>query len=116
MSGGADATVRIWDVQGNGAGGNTALLGGPGDAAATATTGEGQTAGAGATTTTTAAAATATNAASDATAMGKKKKTKTRDETVSADQMGAFPTKKSPVYKVEFTDMNLVLAGGAYLP
>ncbi|KAF2176373.1 WD40 repeat-like protein [Zopfia rhizophila CBS 207.26] len=34
----------------------------------------------------------------------------------SADQISAFPTKDSPVYKVMFTRMNLVLAGGAYLP
>ena len=45
-------------------------------------------------------------------AKGKAKK----DVVVSPDQVSAFPTKKSPVYKVRFTQMNLVMAGGAYLP
>jgi transcription initiation factor TFIID subunit 5 len=40
----------------------------------------------------------------------------TKETGVSADQISAFPTKESPVYKVQFTRMNLVLAGGAYLP
>jgi transcription initiation factor TFIID subunit 5 len=44
-----------------------------------------------------------------------KGKTK-KDVVVSPDQISAFPTKKSPVYKVGFTNMNLVVAGGAYLP
>ena len=39
-----------------------------------------------------------------------------KEAGVSADQISAFPTKDSPVYKVAFTRMNLVLAGGAYLP
>jgi len=40
----------------------------------------------------------------------------TKEAGISADQIGAFPTKDSPVYKVMFTRMNLILAGGAYLP
>lgn len=39
-----------------------------------------------------------------------------KEVVVSADQISAFPTKKSPIYQVYFTRMNLVLAGGAYLP
>ncbi|KAF2018426.1 transcription initiation factor TFIID subunit 5 [Aaosphaeria arxii CBS 175.79] len=39
-----------------------------------------------------------------------------KEAGVSADQISVFPTKDSPVYKVQFTRMNLVLAGGAYLP
>ncbi|KAF1984139.1 WD40 repeat-like protein [Aulographum hederae CBS 113979] len=39
-----------------------------------------------------------------------------KEAVVSGDQISAFPTKKSPVYKVAFTRMNLVMAGGAYLP
>jgi len=49
-------------------------------------------------------------------AAGKKVGVKQKDAAVTADQISAFPTKKSPVYRVAFTRMNLVLAGGAYLP
>ncbi|KAI9668702.1 MAG: Transcription initiation factor TFIID subunit 5 [Trizodia sp. TS-e1964] len=36
-------------------------------------------------------------------------------DVITPDQLHAFPTKKSPVYKVDFTRMNLVLAASAYL-
>jgi transcription initiation factor TFIID subunit 5 len=49
-----------------------------------------------------------------ATGVGSKKKGK--DTTITPDQISAFPTKKTPVYKVKFTRMNLVMAGGCYLP
>ncbi|KAJ9604720.1 Transcription initiation factor TFIID subunit 5 [Cladophialophora chaetospira] len=39
-----------------------------------------------------------------------------KDAVVTGDQISAFLTKQSPVYKVQFTNMNLVVAGGAYLP
>jgi len=51
---------------------------------------------------------------SAATGVGGKKKGK--DTTITPDQISAFPTKKTPVYKVKFTRMNLVMAGGCYLP
>ena len=38
-----------------------------------------------------------------------------KDAVVSEHQISAFPTKNTPVYKVKFTRMNLVLAGGAYM-
>jgi transcription initiation factor TFIID subunit 5 len=41
---------------------------------------------------------------------------KGKENVVTPDQISAFPTKKSPVYKVKFTNMNLIVAGGAYLP
>ena len=43
-------------------------------------------------------------------------KKKGKDVVVTADQISAFPTKKSPVYRVRVTRQNLVVAGGAYLP
>ena len=43
-------------------------------------------------------------------------KKKGKDVVVTADQISAFPTKKSPVYKVRSTRQNVVIAGGAYLP
>jgi transcription initiation factor TFIID subunit 5 len=46
---------------------------------------------------------------------GAQKKSK-KDAVVTPDQVSAFPTKRSPVYKVYFSRSNLVLAGGAYMP
>lgn len=92
VSGGADGTVRIWDVAG------------PQDATQGRVIGE---AGGG-------TKLDASNAPASTTASNKKKKGK--DVVVTPDQISAFPTKKSPVYKVKFTNMNLVIAGGAYLP
>ena len=89
VSGGADATVRVWDVApGNDAMGQGRIIG---------EGGVGQKIDG--------------NAAAGA---GVKKKGK--EVVVTSDQISAFPTKKSPVYKVRFTRMNLVVAGGAYMP
>ena len=89
VSGGADGTVRVWDVQ-------------PNKESQGKIVGEG---GAG---------AKIDGAAVGGGAMTKSKAKK--DVVVSPDQISAFPTKKSPVYKARFTQMNLVMAGGAYLP
>lgn len=89
VSAGADKTVRVWDV-----------LQESSDKAAD---------GAGAK----ADGAITTKGASGTTVTTKKSN---KETGVSADQISAFPTKESPVYKVQFTRMNLVLAGGAYLP
>lgn len=88
VSGGADGTVRVWDVAGPQGTGRIVGEGGTG---------------------------TKLNAG-DTTAAGQGKKKKGKDVVVSPDQISAFPTKKSPVYKVKFTNMNCVVAGGAYLP
>lgn len=90
VSGGADGTVRVWDVQPTSSSSN--------DGKVIAEGGAGAKIG---------------DAAAGTT---QKKGNKGKDVVVSADQISAFPTKKSPVYKVAFTQMNLVLAGGAYLP
>lgn len=107
VSGGADGTVRVWDVAGPaqdpagnqgrvvGEGGaGTKIDGGSSTATSNAQTSAGGVAGVG----------TSTN------------KKKGKDVIVTPDQISAFPTKKSPVYKVRFTGMNLVVAGGAYMP
>ena len=89
VSGGADGTVRVWDVQPNKESqGKVVGEGGAGSKI------DGGAVGGGAVT---------------------KSKAK-KDVIVSPDQISAFPTKKSPVYKVRFTQMNLVMAGGAYMP
>jgi transcription initiation factor TFIID subunit 5 len=93
VSGGADGTVRVWDIQPNKDGqGKVVGEGGAGTKIDGATSGV---------------------ASSAVTKTGGKAK---KDVVVSVDQISAFPTKKSPVYKVAFTQMNLVMAGGAYLP
>jgi transcription initiation factor TFIID subunit 5 len=102
-SGGADGTVRVWDINvpadpyKNGEGGE--VIGTGGQADATRLTG----------------AATSTQSAATGVGVGGGKK-KGKDVVITPDQISAFPTKKSPVYKVKFTRMNLVMAGGCYLP
>ena len=88
VSGGADGTVRVWDVQPNKD--SQGKVVGEGGAGAKI---DGSAGGSGVT----------------------KNKTK-KDVVVSPDQISAFPTKKSPVYKTRFTQMNLVMAAGVYLP
>ncbi|KAK5147640.1 hypothetical protein LTR04_000797 [Oleoguttula sp. CCFEE 6159] len=101
VSGGADGTVRVWDVlqttSDSTASGKVIAEGGSGA----------KIDGTGGATGPSAAGVTGASAG---------KKSKGKDVVVSADQISAFPTKKSPVYKVAFTGMNLVLAGGAYMP
>jgi len=92
VSGGADGTVRVWEVQPKK---DVQVAGKPGENATGAKI-DGVAVGGGA-----------------VVAKGGKGK---KDVVVSPDQISAFSTKKSPVYKVRFTQMNLVMAGGAYLP
>ncbi|CZR67304.1 probable transcription initiation factor TFIID subunit 5 [Phialocephala subalpina] len=100
VSGGADGTVRVWDIKvptdpHQGADGEVIGNGGQADATRITNQASGSQPG-------------------PATAAGGKKKGK--DTMITPDQISAFPTKKSPVYKVKFTRMNLVMAGGCYLP
>lgn len=90
VSGGADSTVRVWDVYG------------PPKEAAGNKPGEAGKAGEG-------AGATILQSATGA-------KKGRKDAVVTADQISAFPTKSTPVYHVKMTGMNLALAGGAFLP
>lgn len=102
VSGGADNTVRVWDINvpadpyKDGANGELTSATAQSDAARLAS----------------GAAGTQNNTV--ATTGGSKRKGK--DVVITPDQISAFPTKKSPVYKVKFTRMNLVMAGGCYLP
>ncbi|KAF1956822.1 WD40 repeat-like protein [Byssothecium circinans] len=93
VSAGADQTVRVWDAIQE----TTESASKTSEAAAAKADG-----------------ALTTKGASGAPVTGAKKAAK--ETGVSADQISAFQTKDSPVYKVHFTRMNLVLAGGAYLP
>lgn len=123
VSGSLDGTVRVWDVELpadgtkatiiNGAAGqtiqsnvdiagDTIMVGGqpqpPAPAAnATSSTAAGSSANAGVT-----------------ASAGNKKKGK--ESQITADQISAFPTKKTPLKKVKFTRMNLVIAAGCFEP
>lgn len=92
VSGGADGTVRVWDVE---------LPSDPYKDAA------GEIIQVDATTKISA------EGAGKGMMTGKKKG---KDVVITPDQISAFPTKKTPVYKARFTRMNLIMAGGLYLP
>lgn len=125
VSGGADCTVRAWDVTGPAkeAAASTApgAANKPGDAAQ-AGKADGNNANAASTpasninlTSGTAAGAAGVGVTGSGVGMhGGKKRGK--DAVVTSDQISAFLTKQSPVYTTRFTNMNLVVAGGAYLP
>ncbi|KAG0647021.1 Transcription initiation factor TFIID 72 kDa subunit [Hyphodiscus hymeniophilus] len=103
VSGSSDGTVRLWDVklpdgQQKNTDGEILGMGGQIDASRI-NVGVGAAIG---------------NQANAPIAAGGKKKGK--DTMITPDQISAFPTKKTPVYKVKFTRMNLVMAGGCYMP
>jgi transcription initiation factor TFIID subunit 5 len=128
VSGGADCTVRSWDVTGPAkeTTATTAGTAGKPDGGATATTGATGNMGkpdangsVSATTATPASALTSATAAAAAPGVGGAAgvhKKRGKDAVVTSDQISAFLTKQSPVYLAKFTNMNLVLAAGAYLP
>lgn len=106
-SGGADGTVRIWDVKVpidpyKNADGDGNVIGTAGQTDATRLTGAAP-----------AQVGAGTVGVASGSGGGKKK---AKEITITPDQISAFPTKKSPVYKVKFTRMNLVMAGGCFLP
>lgn len=108
VSGGADGTIRVWDVEVptdpyKNAEGEVIATGGQADAQRITGAASG-----------TAATPTAASASNAITGGGSKKKGK--EMIITPDQISAFPTKKTPVYKVKFTRTNLVVSGGCYLP
>ncbi|KAH8652200.1 WD40-repeat-containing domain protein [Xylariales sp. PMI_506] len=108
VSGGQDNTVRVWDVEMPAEGTRVATQAEGGDSTIVAAgTGAGADSKPAATST---QAATAGNT-SAAGGTGKKKG---KEVMITPDQISAFPTKRTPVLKVQFTRMNLVVAGGCY--
>ncbi|KIV86362.1 hypothetical protein PV11_01976 [Exophiala sideris] len=115
VSGGADGTVRAWDVTG------------PAKEATPATKADGTVATVGKVDGTNSAGGAGTSAPSSnlnltsgtaggAPGVSAAHKKRGKDAVVTSDQISAFLTKQSPVYTTKFTNMNLVIAGGAYLP
>jgi transcription initiation factor TFIID subunit 5 len=99
VSGGADGTVRLWDAKvadGQQKNADGEIIGTGGQAEASRIN-------------------VASAGAPTSTAAGGGKK-KGKETMITADQISAFPTKKTPVFKVKFTRMNLVMAGGCYNP
>jgi transcription initiation factor TFIID subunit 5 len=110
-SGGQDGTVRLWDVE-LPADPQKASQQQTGDATATGADGT-NTGSAVGEASRVAAATTGQTSGSGATGTHKKKN---KEVMVTPDQISAFPTKKTPVMKVKFTRMNLVIVGGCYDP
>lgn len=108
-SGGQDGTVRLWDVE---------LPADPQKAAQQAgiDTAVPPTEIGGAAGEPSRVGGTTTGQASTAGATGGTHKKKGKEVMITPDQISAFPTKKTPVTKVKFTRMNLVLVGGCYDP
>jgi transcription initiation factor TFIID subunit 5 len=117
-SGGQDGTVRLWDVELPAEGHKVTVQQQQG--AAPPQEGENANAAGGGAQTDPAranagAGATAAGGATTGITAGTGKK-KGKEVMITPDQISAFPTKKTPVMKVCFTRMNLLVAGGCYEP
>lgn len=91
VSGASDGTVRVWDT----------ITAAPNQDSAASSTGK---------------VLEPSSAKGIDVGVGAKPSKGKKDVQASKEQISAFLTKKTPVYKVRFTNTNLVLAGGAYLP
>ncbi|KAH0599043.1 hypothetical protein MHUMG1_03157 [Metarhizium humberi] len=112
-SGGQDGTVRLWDVEEPADPHKAAAHAGL-EAAAASAAADGAAA-TGAATDASRANAAAGQSTAVPTSTGTQKK-KGKEVMVTHDQISAFPTKKTPVMRVKFTRMNLVMVGGCYDP
>lgn len=112
-SGGQDGTVRLWDVELPADPQKATSQQTGHDAAATGTDGANASNAAG--DTSRIASGTSGQAGGSGTTGGTHKK-KSKEVMITPDQISAFPTKKTPVMKVKFTRMNLVIVGGCYDP
>ncbi|CCU80256.1 putative transcription initiation factor TFIID [Blumeria hordei DH14] len=101
VSGGADCTVRTWDIEIS----NDPHKSPEGEVLTSSCQTEG-----------TRANSTSGPSTNSNTVPATGAKRKPKDTTITPDQISAFPTKKTPVYNVKVTRMNLVLASGCYLP
>lgn len=125
VSGSLDGTVRVWDVElpADGTKATTTTATGPTGPVLQSNVdisndtimvgGQPQQPTPAATASLSAAAGASTNAGASGAAGSKKKG---KEAQITADQISAFPTKKTPLKKVKFTRMNLVIAAGCYEP
>ncbi|KAK4453677.1 hypothetical protein QBC34DRAFT_434444 [Podospora aff. communis PSN243] len=128
VSGGLDGTVRLWDVElpadpakANPLAGPSAQIGQQpdgvtvaGDSIAVGGSSDGRSITVGGQAAP-APGASATGGGVGAVGGGTGKK-KGKEVQITPDQISAFATKKTPVTKVQFTRMNLVVVGGCYDP
>ncbi|KAI5789118.1 WD40-repeat-containing domain protein [Geopyxis carbonaria] len=98
VSAGADMTVRTWDVL-HGTGAPTAEQPEPINGVGNIISGSGDA-----------------STKVDGVSSGSGKRRGGKDVVATPDHLAVFYTKKAPVYKVHFTNKNLVLAGSAFLP
>lgn len=120
VSGSLDGTVRVWDVELPADGTKTATAVGPDQgiqlqsntAISNDTIMVGGQPQQSAPVAAASSSATAASSANAGGAGGSRKKGK--EAQITADQISAFPTKKTPLKKVKFTRMNLVIAAGCY--
>lgn len=127
VSGGLDGTVRIWDIelpadpskanpltaggpqpgpQADGTvAGDTIAVGGSSDSRSITVGGQAAQ-----------APGASTSGGGVGTGGGGSGKKKAKEVQITPDQISAFATKKTPVMKVQFTRMNLIVAGGCYDP
>ena len=96
---GTDGSVRLWDVELPADGYKAAVAGASGAGGGSLS----QIGGGGGTMPATASAS--------ASGVGGKRRGK---DAITPDQMHVFPTKKTPVIKVQFSRMNLLVAGGCF--
>ncbi|KAI1497615.1 WD repeat domain-containing protein [Biscogniauxia marginata] len=102
VSGGQDSTVRVWDVEMPAEGSRPAnQQDGDGTIVAAGAQGDGKQ---------------SSSTTQPAGNTGSTSKKKGKEVMITPDQISAFATKKTPVLKVQFTRMNLVIAGGCYYP
>lgn len=121
VSAGADGTVRVWDVNAPGegqVGGATTAAGKANGAVTDGVTTNGVTVNGTSGKADGVLGAGKKGAGAGAPGVGNVAKSiaGSKEAGITPDQISAFATKKSPVYKVKFTNMNLVVAGGCYMP
>lgn len=122
VSAGSDNTVRVWDVRKNTGddGAEPSEVYNVANGSSTSTSGGGSSAAVNGTSTTTNGDATGSSnsnakRAADKAKMDQLDGRKKKEIAATLDHLAVYNTKKTPVYKVQFTPRNLCIAGGAFM-